>query len=118
METFHLFHLAKSWPARSEQLSTTNSPVSSGPAALNIPQSELSAQQSIQRFPVDVAKSSPDGHTLRPPPRIRAASAQMVFAARNSCDFITPAQVKNLEEWSAHAVLEALAMFNINSEVE
>ena len=117
METFHLLHLARSWPSHSEQLKTTNSPISSRPAALSMTGTELSSQSSSQSSPVDVAKSTTDGRVLVPHPRIRAASAQMVFAARGSRDFITPEQVIELEGWSARAVLEAATKFKIENEV-
>ncbi|TFK70867.1 purine and uridine phosphorylase [Pluteus cervinus] len=44
---------------------------------------------------------------------IRAAAAQMIFASRLSQDFITPADVKELEDWTGQAVLKALTQFPI-----
>lgn len=113
METFHLFHLARSWPAPSEQVSDVTPPISSQPAALSI-----SPQQSIQHSPVDVAQVSSDKQSSDTrQPRIRAASAQMVFAARGSRDFIKPEDVVELEGWCARAVLEAVTSFKIDTEV-
>ncbi|KAJ3479213.1 hypothetical protein NLI96_g9216 [Meripilus lineatus] len=112
METFHLFHLARSWPAPSEQVSDVTPPISSQPAALSI-----SPQQSIQHSPVDVAQVSSDKQSSDTrQPRIRAASAQMVFAARGSRDFIKPEDVVELEGWCARAVLEAVTSFKIDTE--
>lgn len=34
---------------------------------------------------------------------IKAAAVQMVFASRNSRDFITPAEVSDLEQWTGKA---------------
>ena len=41
----------------------------------------------------------------------------MIFAQRRSQDFITPARVVALEEWSGRTVLEAVTSFHIPVEV-
>lgn len=45
--------------------------------------------------------------------KIRAAAVQMVFAARASRAFISPAQVKQLQTWVGRACLDTLATFDI-----
>ena len=45
--------------------------------------------------------------------KIRAASVQMIFAARLSKDFITPETVKATEAWTGRAVLTALSQILI-----
>jgi hypothetical protein len=50
-------------------------------------------------------------------PRIRAAAAQIIFAARNSREFITPEDVIHTEEWCGRSVLEALIGLEIAPEV-
>ncbi|TIB57238.1 hypothetical protein E3P79_03102 [Wallemia ichthyophaga] len=45
--------------------------------------------------------------------KIRAAAVQMVFAARASRAFISPAQVKQLQTWIGKASLDTLAGFDI-----
>ncbi|TCD60718.1 hypothetical protein EIP91_009639 [Steccherinum ochraceum] len=116
METFHLFHLAASWPTHKRPSQVATPPISSRPADLTIAEPGLPAHQAKQAVPPDVSTSAPDGHVLVPQPRIRAAAAQMVFAARGSRDFITPEQVETLENWTAVAVLDTLVSFEIDSE--
>ena len=87
METFQLLHMAASCP-------------SNPPAA-------HSAVDPIIK----------DGKEVLPGPRIRACSAQIVFAARNSRGFITPEQVDEIETWCGKAMLEALRTFEIEPEV-
>ena len=48
--------------------------------------------------------------------KIRAAAVQMVFAARASRAFISPAQVKQLQTWVGRACLDTLAAFHIPAE--
>lgn len=112
METFHLFHLAASWPTH-HRSSQAAPPVSSEPAALAM--SEPS-HQADQPAPLDVSTTGLDGDQLSPRPVIRAASAQIVFAARGSRDFITPSQAEELENWCARGVLDALSSFMIVPE--
>ncbi|TIC44883.1 purine and uridine phosphorylase [Wallemia mellicola] len=51
--------------------------------------------------------------------KIRAAAVQMVFAARASRAFISPAQVKQLQNWVGRACLDTLSAFFIPpSEVQ
>jgi uridine phosphorylase len=51
------------------------------------------------------------------PSSIRAAAAQMVFAARLSKEFITPEQVTELEAWTGKGVLDALAKVEVRGAV-
>ncbi|KAH8091387.1 purine and uridine phosphorylase [Cristinia sonorae] len=113
METFHLFHLAASWPTRERPSQVATAPISSVAAGRSIAEPGTAAHQEV---PSTVESSAQDGHVLVPQPRIRAAAAQMVFAARGSRDFITPEQVSVLENWCAVAVLESLASFKIEPE--
>jgi len=113
METFHILHLAASWPTYSHHAPTITPPLSALPVSPSISSSH---PPSTQNEPPDVSVSAPDGHILRPRPRIRAAAAQMVFASRISEAFITPQQVIEVEAWSGKAVLEALATFAIDSD--
>ncbi|KAK7688313.1 hypothetical protein QCA50_008684 [Cerrena zonata] len=113
METYHLLHLALSWPTRSPRaIKQTVPPISSQPAALTVAEIESASQQTS---PSAVEKISATGSVFSPQPVIRAAAAQMVFAARGSKDFITPEQVESLEGWCARAMLQALTSFNIDS---
>jgi uridine phosphorylase len=41
----------------------------------------------------------------------------MVFAARESKDFITPDEVERVQVWAGKAVLEALVGYEISAEV-
>lgn len=108
METYHLLHLALSWPTQSPRATKqTPPPISSHPAALSTTESDNS---STQTPPTAVAN-------IPFQPVIRAAAAQMVFAARGSKDFITPEQVESLEGWCARAMLDALTSFEIEPEV-
>ncbi|CAL1697176.1 unnamed protein product [Somion occarium] len=117
METYHLLHLAVSWPTHmARPISKSPPPISSRPASLSISEPELPSHQAHQHAPSDVAQTATDGHVLVPQPVMRAAAAQMVFAARGSRDFITPEHVEALEDWCARAMLEALTSFKIDLE--
>ena len=48
-----------------------------------------------------------------PQGKIRAAAVHMVFAARASRAFISPAQVKQLQSWVGRAALDTLVEFDI-----
>lgn len=112
METFHILHLAKSWstldpdaaePITSESSNPLDSPVSDLPTAYTLTEKQPSAT-----------------HTAGPrtrPSKMHAASVQMIFAARQSRDFITPEVVLKTEAWTSEAVLEALVHFEILPEV-
>lgn len=116
METFHIFHLAASWPVTSH---TTLQPIVPPLSNLAVPLaiSEDHEPSTQQAPPADVYAAAKDGTTLNPRPRIRAAAAQIVFAARNSREFIKPEDVVRLEEWCGRSVLEALVGFEIAPEV-
>ena len=114
METFHMLHLAASWPTDIHPTQTATPPISDRPSSPAIVEGQLS---SPQRPPPDVSAIAKGGKHLILRPRIRAASAQIIFAARNSRDFITPEQVNEIEAWCGLAVLEALRTFEIDPEV-
>ena len=106
METFHLYHLAKNYvPLRPRSLGDPQPPVATGPVS---PTMEPPAGSTQSRVPEQTAAS---------PPRIRAAAAQMIFAARLSKGFITPDDVVELERWAGRGVLEALIGINLPADV-
>lgn len=134
METFHLLHLASVWrphltgeaPSHgdaseetSERIPLTSRPVtpsiSPGPSTQHLPPVDEDAHNIT---PVST-NTAPDEQDLRlpRPPRIRAASVQMIFADRKDQGFITPAQVDALEALAGRAVLETLVRFGIREEV-
>lgn len=109
-----MLHLAASWPTDTHPAQTDAPPLSDRPSSPAIDEVVLS---SPQHPPPDVAVVAKDGDQLVPRPRIRAASAQIIFAARNSRDFITPQQVDEIEAWCGVAVLEALRSLEIEPKV-
>ncbi|RPD56315.1 purine and uridine phosphorylase [Lentinus tigrinus ALCF2SS1-7] len=113
METFHILHLASCWDIDAHDGSATPPPVQH---AATSPSISPTHAPSMQTFIPDVAESSASHTRLRPPPRIRAAAAQMVFAARTSQDFITPEHVASIEAWTGRAVLDALVGLPIERE--
>lgn len=115
METFHVFHLAASWPVTSHTSQVVTPPLSNAAVPPAIIGDRRPSSQT--ESPREVTVSAKDGQTLVPRPRIRAAAAQIVFAARNSRDFITPEQVVRIEEWCGKSVLEALRGLDIAPEV-
>jgi len=105
METFHLYHLAKNYvPRHARPLGNVEPPVSAGPVSPNV-ESAIGSSQSEVR-----------GRAVASPPRIRAAAAQMIFAARLSKGFITPNEVIELERWSGRSILEALIGINLPAD--
>jgi len=111
METFHILHLAKSWspsdpdaaaPITSESSNPLDSPISDLPTAYTLTEKQPSA--------------TPTAGPRTRPSKICAASVQMIFAARQSRDFITPEVVLETEAWTSEAVLEALVHFEILPE--
>ncbi|KAF9792409.1 purine and uridine phosphorylase [Thelephora terrestris] len=106
METFHLYHLAKNYaPVRPQPLSVAEPPVSAEPASLTVESATGSTQSNVP------------GKTTASPSRIRAAAAQMIFAARLSKAFITPEEVVELERWSGRGILEALIGIDLPPDV-
>jgi uridine phosphorylase len=106
METFHLFHLAKNYvPVRPHPLGDSEPPLSTGPVSLSLESATGSTQFEV---PDKTGVSSP---------RIRAAAAQMIFAARLSKAFITPDEVVELERWSSRGILEALIGIDLPTNV-
>lgn len=106
METFHLYHLAKNYvPLRPRPLGDIEPPVATGPVSPVVESTTGSTQSKV-----------PD-ETAAPPPRIRVAAAQMIFAARLSKAFITPDEVVELERWSSRGILEALIGIDLPGNV-
>lgn len=124
METFHLYHLAACWTGRSTARPDSTPPVTAGPV------------KPVTSGPMSSAPHAPASSPLSETSIIRAAGVQMIFAARLSKDFITPAQVTFAENWTGkvnrspnlfhedvlkglnfQAVLDALAGFEIAPEV-
>lgn len=114
METFHILHLASCWDIDAQDDSADAPPI---PHAATSPSISPTHAPSTQTLIPDVATSSVSHTRLKPPPRIRAAAAQMVFASRTSQDFISPEQVASIEAWTGRAVLDALAGLPIDPEV-
>ncbi|KAI0697461.1 purine and uridine phosphorylase [Cytidiella melzeri] len=106
METFHIFHLAASWPVTSHMSQTAAPPLSNVAVPPTISSDHEPSSQTDP--PTQVNVLARDGQLLVPRPRIRAAAAQIIFAARTSRDFITPQDVVRIEEWCGKSVLEAL----------
>lgn len=107
METFHLYHLAKNYvPLPARPLGDIDPPVATGPVS---PAVESTTGGSTQ--------SQVPEKTTVPPPRIRAAAAQMIFASRLSKAFIAPDEVIELERWSGRGILEALIGINVSANV-
>jgi uridine phosphorylase len=88
METFHLYHLARCWGGWTTPSTTQTTPLTTGPVrpVLSLPSTPISTVP-------PVLLASPNSV-------IRAAAAQMVFASRTSQDFITPEEVRELENWT------------------
>ncbi|KAL1940527.1 hypothetical protein VTO73DRAFT_7962 [Trametes versicolor] len=114
METFHILHLAACW--RAEAKDTTTSPAPPLDRDATAPSIYPAHPPSTQAAIPDVAISAAGDEPLKPPPRIRAAAAQMVFASRTSQDFITPEEVASVEAWTGRAVLEALVGLEIEPD--
>jgi len=105
METFHLYHLAKNYvPLRPRAPGGAEPPVATGPVTPTMESASGSTQSKV-----------PD-QTADSPPRIRAAAAQMIFAARLSKAFIAPDEVVELERWSGRGILEALIGINLPAD--
>ena len=106
METFHLYHLAKNYvPIRPRSLGNAEPPIAAEPVSPTMESTLASTQPKL-----------PD-QTAASPPRIRAAAAQMIFAARLSKAFIAPEEVIELENWSGRGILEALIGINLPADV-
>lgn len=97
METFHLFHLSACHRVV-PPISTTNA----GPP---LPPTS---------FPPTVVSTilpPPRATEIIRPTRIYAAAAHMVFAARETGDFITPDEVNIFQEWAARGCLDGLVAY-------
>ncbi|KAF8502457.1 purine and uridine phosphorylase [Gautieria morchelliformis] len=109
METFHIFHLAASWSRNSSSCPEAPSPVEAA-GSLVPPVHHLPVAPSVTAAH---RKSTHTEHRHATDSQIRAASVQMIFAARLSQDFITPDHVGEMESWTGKAVLQALTKFDI-----
>ncbi len=87
METFHLFHLAACWTGGNRSNGHTL------PSLTNEPRDPIAINDNQAMY-----KPLTD-NVVSLASVIRAASAQIVFAARKSLDFITPEEVKQAEQW-------------------
>ncbi|PPQ90719.1 hypothetical protein CVT25_005027 [Psilocybe cyanescens] len=105
METFHLFHLAACWHARTAVSKVVRTPLTTGPVTPIIAQSSNPTPQ-VPPAPLPLPNSV-----------IRAAGIHMVFASRKSQDFITPEQVQEVEDWAGQGVLNALINIDIPKDV-
>ncbi|KIO16453.1 hypothetical protein M407DRAFT_246975 [Tulasnella calospora MUT 4182] len=106
METHHLFHLAAVYPKPPSELplkSTASRPV------LTRPEGEISATGSAPKSETE------QEHSRASRGAIYATAIQMIFAQRQSQDFITPEEVVLRENWAGKACLEALVKFNVQS---
>ena len=115
METFHIFHLAACWAVSVDIRQPVIPPLSNLAVPPTISGDREPSSQSAAV--IQAATSAKDGETFDPKPRIRAAAAQIIFAARNSREFIQPEDVVRIEEWCGKSILEALAGFAISLEV-
>ena len=119
METFHLLHLASCWPRKSKPQGPgstgTAAPPSCEPAEAHVVESVVApATHSVPQSPSIPHITAADVVTG---PRIRAAAVQMIFADRTSQEFITPEQVRALENDAAIGLLEAIIGYEIPDEV-
>jgi len=100
METFHLFHLAACYHNTPASSRSAPPPLTTTPVLPTVSQTTMS-------------RPHPDAPVNTEDSVIRAAAVHMVFASRTSQDFITPAQVSELETWTGKGVLNALSGFRI-----
>ncbi|KAL1699356.1 nucleoside phosphorylase domain-containing protein [Schizophyllum commune] len=106
METFHLYHLARCWGRKRTTASSGAPPLATGPVEPSISEGKAASQSTDKDTGVAARVAAPDT-------TIRAAGAQIIFAARQSRGFITPEQVGQVERWAGQGVLDALASVNI-----
>lgn len=107
METHHLFHLAAVYPKPPTELppgSDSSHPV------LTRPEGEISASESAPNSDTPQEKLVVERASRG---AIYATAIQMIFAQRQSQDFITPEEVELRENWAGKACLEALVKFNV-----
>lgn len=100
METFHLFHLATCWAGRNGTNGDVPPPLTKRPAEHAV------LQDTRTRFKPLTGLANPDSV-------IRAAAALIVFAARNSREFITPEDVQQAERLAGTGILNALIKVEI-----
>ncbi|KAM6495257.1 Nucleoside phosphorylase domain containing protein [Amanita muscaria] len=100
METFHLFHLAACWAGRNGTNGDVPQPLTERPAEHAV------LQDTRARFKPLAGLANPDSV-------IRAAAALIVFAARNSREFITPEEVQQAERLAGTGILNALIKVEI-----
>ncbi|KAF8510809.1 nucleoside phosphorylase domain-containing protein [Hysterangium stoloniferum] len=112
METFHILHLALSWSKLANAPSETD-PLDMISSESSIPP-VFHAPTAVTQIAQEAPTPTEHRHTIRS--IIRAASVQMIFAARLSRDFITPEVVRETENWTGKTVLQALSQFQIEPE--
>ncbi|TFL00369.1 purine and uridine phosphorylase [Pterulicium gracile] len=116
METFHLYHLAKCWTlgrSKSATKQTHIPPVTTSPTE---PTTSSPSQGASNASPSGASNISPSGPATPGNTKIRAAAVQMIFAARQSREFISPEEVGALEGWTGKAVLDALGGMEVRTE--
>jgi uridine phosphorylase len=126
METFNLFHLAAMY--RPVRIPDSLRQAPNSPFLMTIPPTRLPASPSIVKTtlpnpfdkPPELTSTGGSSSPQRSEPtqhgRIYAAAVQMIFASRTSGAFITPEQVKSLEEWAGLMCLKTLARWQPPSE--
>jgi uridine phosphorylase len=124
METFHLLHLANSWPRRRQKQNESVQPSHSSQTG---EEGEEAAVTNTAAAPPPPTNTVAETHVLsntdtgftsasgpitsgdEDGPRIRAAAVQMIFAERYSRVFISPDEVEALQNAAATGLLETLA---------
>jgi len=100
METYHLLHLAVSWGGRESARNETPPPLATNAVKPLVHGNGSHATSCQEAIPNSAKKEGV----------IRAAAAHMVFASRESQDFITPEMVEAVESWSGKVRLTVCHM--------
>jgi uridine phosphorylase len=127
METFHLLHLANSWPRPTKLITISSSsdsqnaiqpppPISPPIKPHVLPSAPLLTDEADETilYPNHNSRQTPATATS-PSRRIRAAAVQMIFADRATKAFISPQEVEVLQEATAKALLETLATWQVQA---
>ena len=127
METFHLLHLANSWPRPARLITISSSSDSQNgvqpPPPISPPiKPHVLPSVSLPTDEADETILYPNHQSRQPPAtptspsrRIRAAAVQMIFAERATKAFISPQEVEVLQEATAKALLETLASWQVQA---
>ena len=107
METHHLYHLAACWSAKRKV--ATIPPLTTSSA---LPEDWKNSDSSSGQSGGGTFKDSA-APLAAPDTVIKAAAAQMVFAARSSRAFISPDEVNNLENWTGKVRIEMFPLIPI-----